>query len=315
MIIGIDVAKDKMDVTMLPSKTHVSFDNSKPGIKKLLKQLITLPDAITMVALEYTGGYEKPLVEALVKAGHPTHIVAGKRIYYFAKMKGYLAKTDKLDSLIIAEYAQINHVADNSQAYLKDIELKELQSRQNQLKEVLANEKKRLDKGLFSKDAKNSIWRMIKQLEHEIEMLEEKIKASLAKDQDKQDIMQRLQTVKGVGAGLARTLVVYLPELGKRSRAEIAALAGVAPINSDSGKKSGYRGTTGGRAMIKKALYMAALSAARFNDVLRLYYAKLIAKGKKPKVALMAVMRKLLLILNAIQRNQTVWEGGDLLIA
>lgn len=305
MILGIDVSKDKFDVIILPEKSHFIFKNSEKGVHQLVSKLKRLQVNIELIALEDTGGYEKLLVKMLSDANYPIHIAQGKRIHYFAKAQGYLGKTDKQDAMVIAKYASQNDIEPNASAYLKDIELRELQSRLNQVEKLLTSEKNKLDKGLLSKDAIRSIKRMIRLLEKEKEILNEKISKILVTDEEKQKVMEQLKTVKGVGDGLARTLVIFLPELGHRNRAKIAALAGVAPINNDSGKKQGYRKTVGGRGAIKQALFMAALSASRFNETLRVYYQRLLGKGKKKKVALMAVM------LNAMQRDKIGWREAE----
>lgn len=308
MILGIDVSKDKFDVIILPDQSHHIFKNSEKGINQLIRKLKRSDGDIELIALEDTGGYEKLLVKKLSDTGYRVHIAQGKRIHYYAKAQGYLGKTDKQDALVIAKYASQDSIQANANAYLQDIELREMQSRLNQVEKQLTAEKNRLNKGLFSKDATRSIKRLIRILEKEKALLDEKITKMLAVDARKQKVMKQLKTVTGVGDNLARTLVIFLPELGQRNRAKIAALAGVAPINNDSGKKKGYRKTVGGRGAIKYALYMSSLSASRFNKVLCPYYKRLVAKGKKKKVALMAVMRKLLLKLNAMQRDQVSWQ-------
>jgi len=312
-IIGIDISKSKFDVAYLPSGKHEIFENSHLGIQQLIKQFKQLKTPITMITLEHTGGYEKLLLKLVCKAGFPVHVAAGSRIHYFARAKGYLSKTDKQDAWIIAKYAQENVLDANGSEILKDMELRELQSRQNQLKKSIGNEKKHLDKGMFSVDTLRSIRRTINYLSKEIILIDKKIAAYLAQDKEKQEKVLRYQTVKGIGIVTARSMVVYLPELGQKKRGEIAALAGVAPVNRDSGIKQGYRRTLGGRPAVKHALYMAALSATRFNPVIKDFYQKLLQKGKKPKVAIMAVMRKLVLILNALQRDKLNWQ--DLNIA
>ena len=308
MIVGIDVSKDKIDVAILPQQTHNVFKNTEKGINKLIRELKQVDTAIKLIGLEYTGGYEKLLVKKLVAAGYSVHVAQGKRIHYFAKAQGCLGKTDKRDALIIAQYTSQDGIKSNAVTYLEDIELRELQNRYNQVENLLSKEKTRLDKGLFSKEATRSIKRLIGLLEKEKELLNEQITQMLATDEHKQETIKRLKTVKGVGEGLARTLVIFLPELGQRSRTKIASLVGVAPINNDSGKKQGYRKTVGGRGAVKRALFMGALSASRFNKTLQVYYQHLIAQGKKKKVALMAVMRKLLLMLNAMERDKVDWN-------
>lgn len=311
MIIGIDISKNKFDVAFSQDNSHYQFENTSSGIKAFIKKLKKA--SIKLVALENTGGYEKPLVKALFDKGYAVHLAEGKRIHYFAKMKGYLAKTDKKDAFIIAEYAIQNKLEENASAYLKDIELRELQARLNRLTATKANERKLLDKNAFSKEADKSVKRIIKLLETEIELINEKIQALIAQDEEKVAAMKRYQTVKGIGPVVAQALVVNLSELGDRDRSKIAALAGVAPINNDSGKKEGYRKIQGGRCDVKRALYQAALSAARYNPYLNPYYEKLLAKGKKKRVAQVAVMRKLVVIVNAMQRDKLNWD--DLAIA
>jgi len=315
MIAGIDISKKTFDVVFLPQNLHYSFPNTEAGLNKFIKLIKKSEEPLQLIALENTGGFEKLAVKLLSEAGYPVHIASGKKVHYFAKMKGYLSKTDKQDALIIAEYASQTHISENAKEYLKDIELRELQARENQLKGMVADEKKRLQNSMFSKQTIRSMQRMIKNLENEIKLINSKIDLMLKADKEKQEAIERYQTVKGIGPVTAKTLVICLPELGHRSRTKIAALCGVAPINNDSGIRQGYRSTRGGRAAVKKALYMAAISASRYNIELRDYYQRLLKQGKKAKVALMAVMRKLLLILNAMERDKVTWQSKPAAVA
>jgi len=263
-----------------------------------------------MVVMEHTGGYEKLAHAAFEKAGFPVHVGNPTRIYHFAKQKGYFAKTDHIDAHICAQYGFEKKVEATPLANKEDTELKDLAARRNQLVGHLTAEKCRLTPHL-SQVAKRSIRRQIKLLEQEIALIDKAINERIKKCEQKTKKSKCLQTFKGVGQVTANILISELPELGQLSRAQIACLCGLAPKNKDSGTKRGRRVVSGGRFYVRKALYMAALSSICFNQAMKQYYNHLKAKGKLSKVALTAVMRKIIITLNAMLRDGKNWQDAQ----
>ncbi len=304
--IGADISKDKIDVYFSIQATHKTIKNTEEGIRKFIKTLDRTSQPL--VVMEYTGGYEKVFCQLLARADIGFHASCPSRVYHFAKQKGYFAKTDSLDAEIIAQFGVQEKLEANTPASRVEIELNELSSRRGQLVDTLVAEKNRL-KSHLSKVIRSSIKRTIKQLEREILLIEEKTKARIKKDEKKHEVFKRLQTFKGVGEKVAMGLVPGLNELGRLSRTEIAALVGVAPKNHDSGRKTGKRRIMGGRFTIRKLLYMSALVAIRHNPTMKTCYEKLKQKGKASKVALVAVMRRIIITLNAMLRDEVDYKA------
>jgi len=308
VILGIDVAKYKLDIAILPEKKHYVIENNKKAISSFIKKMKT---PIELAVMEATGGYEKLCAYMFDKKGFPIHIADPSKVYHFAKSENVYAKTDKIDAFVLANYGKEKNPKRTKLKTKEDAELAELSVRERQLKEIIAAEKCRLKSPLQTSSAKRSIKRMIKQIEKEIEILTNRISEIIASDEEKKEKAKRLQTFKGAGKQLANTLIAQLPELGYLNRAKIAALVGVAPRNKESGQKKGYRKIEGGRLYIRNLLYMSALSSIRYNKKLREFYQALLQKGKKAKVALTAVMRKIIITLNAMLRDKKDWVDAE----
>lgn len=298
---GIDVSKETLDVFF--SNQHRQFENSSSGFKKIIKKLKTFDDVL--VAMESTGGYERPLVQSLAKTNISVAVINPRQIRDFAKSIGVLAKTDSIDAKVIALFAEriqpkANVVYDESQSRLS-----ELNSRRRQLVDMITAEKSRKDK--VSPEMQKSIKRIIKQLEIELKKINDSLALLVKQNSEYARKSELLQTITGVGVTTANCMIAELPELGKASPKEISALAGVAPLNRDSGKMRGKRMIFGGRATVRNSLYMAAMVATRFNAKIKAFYQNLCTKGKAKKTALIACMHKLLIIMNAMIKNDTAY--------
>jgi transposase len=307
IIVGVDVSKDKLDIYLHPVGIHEEIANKAPKIKKFFLKLKDTYE-IKRVVLEPTGGYEKPCVKGIVELGLTVHITHPTQVHYFALSEKILAKTDKIDAKTLAIFGEKKQVAASVVRSEQEEESRELMRRRQQLTDLLIAEKMRLSHENLGKLTKDSLKRMIKQIEREIELVDEKLEKIVMADESKKEAIARLKSYKGIGDKASTLLVVSVPELGRLNRAEIASLIGVAPVNRDSGKKSGYRAIKAGRFYVRKMLYMVALSAIRSNAAIKPFYERLIAKGKKAKVALTAVMRKILITLNAMLRDKTAFQ-------
>jgi len=302
--VGIDVSKAELEVALLPEERVCKFPNDEGGISALVEQLSPLsPERII---LEATGGLEAPVVGALALAGLPVVMMNPRPVRDFAKATGKLAKTDRIDALVLARFGQ---TIKPPLRPLKDEQTQELDAlitRRRQLVEIITAEKNRLgraSKKRVHRDIKAHITWLEKRLKDMNQDLENLIKNTpLWCEKDK-----IIRSVPGAGPVLSVTLLAQLPELGQLNRKEIAALAGVAPFNCDSGTYRGQRRIWGGRASVRCALYMSTLAAIRFNPVINTFHQRLIQNGKKPKVAITACMRKLLTILNAMIRDRSPW--------
>ncbi len=298
--VGMDVSKDTLDVAVLSKRSIEQFANTKKGIAKLVRGMHPLNPK--RIVVEATGGYEQALVLALFEAGLPVALVSPQRVRQYAKAKGLLAKTDKLDAHILADFGK--HI--QPRLFVAKSEerqrLSGLVARRKQLNEMLQAEKHRLRTS--SVEVKNSLKRVIACLKTEMQELDAQIQAFMKTHEDFGEQEKLLRTAKSVGAVTAATLLADLPELGQLDRKQVAALVGVAPMNKDSGKKRGKRKTQGGRPDVRRALYMATLTGIRYNPVLQPQYEQLVKRGKEKKVAITACMRKLLTILNAMMRDQ-----------
>lgn len=304
VFVGVDVSKAILDVAVHEASGSWSVSNDEPGVADLITRLRPLrPD---LVVLEATGGFETLAAAALAAAQIPVVVVNPRQVRDFAKSTGQLAKTDALDAHVLALFAArvrppVRPLADaGTQA------LNALVARRRQLIEMLVAEKNRL--GFASAAVKKGIQKHIRWLERQLSDVDEDLTSMIRESpiwREKDDL---LQSVPGVGPNLARTLLAELPELGFLNRKEIAALVGIAPLNRDSGTMRGKRMIWGGRAPVRVALYLSIWSASRWNPVIREYYQRLLARGKPPKVAQVACMRKLLTILNAMVRNGTSWN-------
>ena len=303
--VGIDVAKRSFDVCLLPEGKQLSLLYDRQGLKQLFSQL---PDAGTcLIVMEATGGHQKRLVAELTDAGHLVAVVNPRQVRDFARGLGILAKTDRLDAQVIARFGQQTRPRCVAQVSEKQAELEQLVVRRRQLIQLRTAEKNRTEM-CSSKAVRKSIKQVVDLLNKQIDHLDKEISAMLESDDDWKGKSQLLGSVPGVGAVTIASLLAELPELGLLNRQEIAALVGVAPFNRDSGRFRGKRSIWGGRAEVRSVLYMAALTARRFNPHIRAFAARLEAEGKAFKVVLTACMRKLLVILNTMVKNNTHWN-------
>lgn len=307
VFVGIDVAKKRLDVCLVPEADRFAAVNSSDGIGEIVERLAKRN--VALVVVEATGGYEVQIVAALTGAGIPVAVVNPRQARDFAKATGQLAKTDAIDARVLAEFARAVRPEARTLPDPATNELKALAARRRQLTEMLVAEKNRLS--LASVPVRLHIQAHIAWLEDELGRIDGDIAAAIRDNPVWQNNDRLLKGVPGVGPVISATLLSGLPELGALNRKQIAALAGVAPLNRDSGKVKGKRSIWGGRAPVRRALYMGTLVAARFNPVIKQFYDRLIAAGKPPKVALVACMRKLLTILNVMIRNQTPWQPQE----
>ena len=299
--VGIDVAKDKLDIAVLGEKKASQVGNDEAGIASLIKKMQKL--APHLIVVEATGGYQRAVVLGLYEAGLPVAMVNPVRVRNFARAHGLLAKTDKLDAFNLAEFGKQMKPRRFEAKSEAGRDVSALLVRRQQLEEMLKAEKSRLR--TVPPKMRGSVERMIETLKEEIKRLEKELDDFMKENEDWQAQEQILTSAKGVGRVTAATLLAELPELGKLNRKKIAALVGVAPMNADSGKKKGYRKTRGGRMEVRNVLYMSTLVATRYNPLIQAEYQQLLKRGKVKKVALTACMRKFLTILNAMMRDKT----------
>lgn len=303
--IGIDVAKAEFEIKESgPQKTY-SERHTQTGIRRVVRRMAAIQPAL--VVMEATGGLEKALARALAAAGIRVAVINPRQIRDFARSLGKLAKTDGIDAEVIALYAERIRPEPRDFPDADTDMLDALLTRRQQLIQMMTAEKNRLQQ-TASAAIQRSIRAVIRSFEKEIESLSRSVDSLVASCPEMQAKSDLLQSVSGVGPVVAQTLIAAVPELGKVGRKQIAALIGVAPINRDSGTMRGYRTTWGGRSQVRAILYMAALSAIRSNPPIRAFYKRLIASGKKKMVALVACMRKLLVMLNAILKHGTPWR-------
>jgi transposase len=297
--VGIDVSKAMLDLACLPDGTTLSVPNDEGGVAELVGQVLALTP--TLVVLEATGGFEHLAAASLAKAGLPVVVANPRQVRGFANALGRLAKTDALDAAVLAEFAQRVRPAPRPLPTAEAELLDSLLTRRRQLVEMLTAERNRLlvARPTVRRDLQQHIRFLERRLREADEDLHTAVQASPAW-RVKDDL---LQSVPGVGRVVSLTLLAELPELGRLSHKEIAALVGVAPLNRDSGTRRGKRLVYGGRAPVRAVLYMAALVASKCNPVIRAFYRRLRAAGKPAKLALTACMRKLLIILNALARS------------
>jgi transposase len=287
-----------------PPGTQSTFCNQDNGIEKLVGHLGKLRP--TLVVLEASGGYELPLAWALADAEIPTAVVNPRQVRDFAKATGRLAKTDTIDAAVLAQFAQAIRPEPRSVPQGLAYELKALVGRRRQLIEMRTAEQNRL--GTMPAWLRAAVQEHIDLLDRQLQAIEKELRHKIEASGIWREQEKLLRSVPGVGPVLSCTLLAELPELGRLNRKEIAALVGVAPLNRDSGTRRGRRSVWGGRAQVRAALYMAALSAVQHNPVIARFYQRLLAAGKLKKVALTACMRKLLTILNAVMKEATPWQ-------
>lgn len=304
IFIGIDVSKARLDVAIRPSGESESVANDKTGIKALVKHLGEIQPAL--IVLEATGGVERQLTRALASAELPVVVVNPRQVRDFAKATGQLAKTDAIDAVVLARFAETVRPVLRPLPDEVTLELRALIARRRQITEMMVAERNRL-RGA-SQSVTKRIDAHIRWLEAELQRADKDLDQSIRQSPIWQENEDLLRSVPSIGPVISRTLLAELPELGQLNRKQIAALVGIAPLNWDSGTLRGRRAIWGGRASVRAVLYMAALVASRHNTVMRVFYKRLRDAGKAPKVALVACMRKLLTILNALIKHKTRWS-------
>ena len=301
--VGIDVGKQFLDTYIHEKQIHWQEDNTPEGIKRLLRRLSYY--RVERLVMEATGRYEFNLAEAVYSKGLPVCIVKPLRIRRFAGAMDQLAKTDKIDAAVIAEFAVKVEPEPTPRKSKNLIAIKSLIARRRQLISLRTQEVNRL--GIMGKSLESSCRRIIKSINAEIDRVEKQLAKQINDQAEWADKQALLNSAPGVGKTLIYTLLADLPELGSLNKKEIAALVGVAPMNRDSGKLRGKRRVQGGRASVRTVLYMATLSATQCNPVIKDFYNKLVKQGKHKKVAITACMRKFITMLNAMIRDNCVW--------
>ena len=303
--VGVDVAKAQLDVAVRPTGDRWEVSRDEAGVHQLVSCLKALEPV--MVLLEASGGLELPVVAALAAEAVPVVVVNPRQVRDFARATGKLAKTDALDAAVLAHFAEAVRPPVRP---LRDAEtqvLNSLAARRHQVMTMLVSEKNRLS-AATTVAVRPRIEVHIAWLERELDDLDKDLRQTLRQSSVWREKDDLLRTVPGVGEQLSLTLLAYLPELGTLDRRQISALVGVAPFNRDSGSLRGKRTVWGGRARVRAALYMGALTASRFNPVIRDFYQRLLACGKPKKLALTACMRKLLVILNSMLKHRSSWR-------
>jgi transposase len=305
VVVGIDVSKARLDVACSDGADAWSVENTAAGVSALVPRLQALRPAL--VVLEATGGYERAAVASLAAVGLPVVVANPRQIRAFARAVGQLAKTDRLDAAMLARFGAQVRPAPRPLPDAQAQELDALLTRRRQLLDMLTAEKNRV--AAAPPSVRQGITQHIRWLERQLADVDGELGALIEASPLWRAHDDLLQSVPGVGPVLSRTLLGELPELGRLTHKQIAALVGVAPMARDSGTWRGRRAVTGGRAPVRTALYMAAVTAAHHNPVIRVFYRRLRAAGKPAKVALTACMRKLLTILNAMMRTGTHWHA------
>jgi transposase len=301
---GIDVSKDSLDAALHGGKGVMHVPNTEVGIRKVIR--LAKKRNSELVCFEATGGYEMDLWMALTEAGLKPCPVNPRMTRHFAQSAGRLAKTDSIDAQVIADYAFA--MKPRVRLFPETAGLRELAARRCQVQEMIIQENNRLrttkDVSLKAKIQAHISW-----LEEELANIDKCVRKTIEANPEWNEKDTLLQTTPGVGNGLSNCLIACLPELGTLDRRKIAALVGVAPLNRDSGRFRGKRTIWGGRSSIRPILYMATLTATMFNPTIRVFYQRLVEKGKNKKTALVACMRKLLTILNAMVKHQEPWRA------
>ena len=304
-IAGIDVGKRNIDSVVSGERQVKRSKNSQKRLAALMKGF--KERGVELVVMEASGGYEKRVVEAANEAGIGVHVANPTRIRNYARAKGVLAKTDEIDARMILAYGEQMKVEAHELQGKEQAQLREWVRRRRQLVEMRAGEKSRIDKKL-SEENRQFIEKHIDWLNENIAQVEAKIESVVMADEVWVEKLEIMNSAPSIGSVTSRTLLAELPELGTLNRKEIAALAGLAPYNRESGRKRGKRKIFGGRAAVRGVLYMATLNGINNNPVIRPFYQRLVEEGKPPKVAITACMRKFLTILNTMVKTKTHWK-------
>lgn len=310
IVIGIDIAKQTFDAALGVAGSIETFANDDAGHDAFVARLAGR--AVDLIVMEATGGLERDLACAVHAAGFAVAVVNPRQARNFAQAMGHLAKTDRIDARALAEWAQVLSRHPQRDRFIRVLPTPEQQAlqalvaRRRQLVVMHVAEHQRLS--VSHAAARKSIEALIQAIRTQLDEVESELARHLATHHA--DLAQRLASVRGIGPASVATLIADVPELGRLSRREISALIGVAPFNRDSGQMRGKRSIFGGRAQVRRGLYMATLAAIRFNAVIRAFYDRLVLAGKPKKVAIVACMRKLLTILNAIARTGKSWDDS-----
>jgi transposase len=303
--VGVDVAKDSLQIYLPFSKENLTVENSVEAIDEFCLKLSKKRKL--MVVMEASGGYEKLLVDQLFRASVPVAVVNPRQVRDFAKGIGLDAKTDPIDAQVISKFGDVVQPAAMAEKSDHQKKHSALVTRRSQLLDMINQEHNRI-KQTWDDDAKQSIRETLETLQKQLKNVDELLAKMLANDKVNARKIEILDSVKGIGPVMISTLIAELPELGEMNRAQVAKLVGVAPINRDSGKSNGKRFIGGGRAHVRRVLYMATIAAIRFNPKIKAFYTQLKAKGKLSKVAIVACMRKLITILNLLIKNNELWK-------
>jgi transposase len=301
---GIDVSKDRLDVVVLPEERFFSVSNDAAGWAELVARI--RPLAVSAIGIEPSGGYERGIIRALLAAGLSVRRINPNKLRQFARARGVLAKNDRLDARLIAEYVAImpTRVVQRDEAVEK---LAEVVTMRRQLRDehvTVENQAAHIEDAMLRRLNK----RRLARLEADTRLLDKRLAEMVATNAALAQRYELLTSMPGVGPVLAFTLIALLPELGQMSRKQIAALVGLAPYDFDSGKLRGHRSIYGGRMPVRNVLYMAALSGCRHNPALKAFHKRLAAADKKSKVVIVAVMRKMITTLNAMLRDNVEWQ-------
>jgi transposase len=305
LFVGIDVASDKLDLARSDSTDILTTSNDLDGWRRIIASL--QKPAPSVIVVEATGGLERPLADALLEAGLPLALVNPAHVRYLAKGLGILAKTDAIDARVLVQFARLAAPRLTQQRSANQRELEALVTCRRQLLHVRTEQTNRRH-STSSPRAGKAIDAVLQTLNTQIESLDRQIAKLIESDDDMNHLDKLLRSVPGVGKVLSSTLLADLDELGSTDRREISALVGVAPFNHESGRSRGKRSIRGGRSAVRSVLYMAALAAIRFNPVLKTFAQRLQQAGKLNKVIIVACMRKLLTILNAMLRENLTWD-------
>ncbi len=303
--VGIDVSKDRLDVATLPQSKGWHVPNTSVGISRLVDQLQGLGRCL--IVIEASGGWERRVVGELLEAGHAVARVNPRRVRDFARALGHLAKTDRLDAQVLAQFAAQVQPRPLEKAHEKQAELTELVTRRRQLIGMKVAETNRMQQS-SAKAARKSVKHLLKSLENEIHDIDKAIAQLIEDDDDWSQRQTLLESIPGLGKVVSCTLVAHVPELGKLNRQAISSLIGLAPFTRESGSWEGKRSIRGGRGRVRSVLYMAALTAYRCNPTIRSFAQRLLDKGKPFKVMITACMRKLLVIINTMIRENQAWN-------
>jgi len=305
LYVGIDVAKESFDVASDPAGLALSLPNDPTGRQQLLEAL--RGHTVALIVLEATGGYERALVADLLHAGQPVVVANPRQVRDFARGIGQLAKTDRIDAQVLAQFAALVKPRPREAASPEAVALAELVTRRRQLSDQMTQESNRLPHARHP-DVHRSLKKSLRGLEQQIDHLDKLIRQNIDSDDGLRRKDQIVQSFKGAGPGTSAMLLAQLPELGRLNRQQVAALAGLAPWDFKSGQWAGQSRIWGGRMPVRNMLYMAALSAIRSNPIIQQFYQRLMSQGKKFKVAITACMRKILVILNTLVRNDCLWS-------